>query len=355
MKIVVSAGGTGGHIHPALVLAGELKRMNNIILFMGKSGGPEAGKAAEAGLEFMGLNVRGFDRGNILKLLSAVAVLPGAVMKALKIFSVYRPDAVIGVGGYASGPACIAALLKKIPLFLLEQNVYPGLVTRKMARRAKRVYTSFRESDRWLKGADLLFTGNPTREGFGMNNRIRKNVKRLLVMGGSQGARSINRAMIGALPMIDELKMEIYHQTGPHDIEEVRTAYSKSNLRGGVCVVEPYFDNMVELMRSADLAVARAGASSCAELSLCGLPAILVPYPGAGGHQEFNAQAMCDNGAAEMLEDKNLNPESLAKRIMEIAGDSDRLERMSANSREMAKPDATKIISRDIIQTLEAA
>ena len=353
MRIVVTAGGTGGHINPALVVARELKERKNTMLFIGSLQGMEEQKARDAGLEFLGLKVKGFDRASVLNRVTAAARLPLVVNSALKALSVFRPDAVIGFGGYASGPASIAALLKSVPLFLLEQNVYPGLVTRMLKKRARRVYSSFSESDGWLKGADVLYTGNPTRRGFYNPGRSYKDKKRLtlLVMGGSQGARSINRAMIEALLLIRDFDLKVYHQSGVADVEDVKSAYARFMPDA---VVAPYFDDMDKVMAEADIAIARAGASTCAELTLSGLPAILIPYPGAGGHQVLNANVLVDNGAARMIDDSELTGERLAQNLGTLIRDKSSLERMSANGREMARPDAAKIIVRDIIKTLEA-
>ena len=353
MRIVVTAGGTGGHINPALVVAKELKERKNTMLFIGSLKGMEEQKARDAGLEFLGLKVKGFDRASVLNRLTAAARLPWVVNSALKALSVFRPDAVIGFGGYASGPASIAALINSVPLFLLEQNVYPGLVTRMLRKRARRVYSSFSESQRWLDGADVLYAGNPTRRGFYNPGRTYKDKKTLtlLVMGGSQGARSINHAMIESLLLIRDFDLKVYHQSGVADVEDVKSAYARFMPDA---VVAPYFDDMDEIMAAADIAIARAGASTCAELTLSGLPAILIPYPGAGGHQVLNANVLVDNGAAMMIDDSELTGERLAENLGELIRDKSSLERMSANSREMARPDAAKIIVRDIIKTLEA-
>lgn len=352
MRIVVTAGGTGGHINPALVVAGELKERKNSLLFIGSVKGVEKQKASDAGLEFLGIKVRGFDRASALNRMAAAAMLPWAVNSALKALSVFRPDAVIGFGGYASGPAAIAAVIRSVPLFLLEQNVYPGLVTRMLKKRARRVYSSFSESAGWLKGADVFYAGNPTRPGFYNPGRTYKDKKSLtlLVMGGSQGARSINRAMIEALLLIKDFGLKVYHQTGIADVEEVKSAYARFMPDA---VVAPYFDDMDKIMAGADIAVTRAGASTCAELSLSALPAILIPYPGAGGHQVMNANVFVDNGAARRIDDSELTGELLAQNLGELVRDKSELERMSANSRETARPDAAKIIVRDIIRTLE--
>ncbi len=351
MRIVVTAGGTGGHINPALVVAEECRSMQAKVLFVGGLYGPEHKRAADAGFGFVGLNVRGLDRSSLLKSVKSLAIFPAALKKAMKILSVFSPDVVVGAGGYASAPATVAATLKNIPLFLMEQNVYPGMVTRRLARRASRVFTSFEETKRWLPGADISLSGNPVRRGFSYGKtRTFGEEKSLLVMGGSQGAHSINMAMAEALPMLEKIPLKIFHQAGEREYEVVKAMYS---LYKQHAVVEPYFENMHEIMNHADLAVARAGASTCAELNLSGLPAVLVPYPGAGGHQKLNAEALVAQGAAMMVDDAALNGETLAETVEELFTDREKLEMMSANSREMARPDAGRTIAREIIGAVE--
>jgi UDP-N-acetylglucosamine--N-acetylmuramyl-(pentapeptide) pyrophosphoryl-undecaprenol N-acetylglucosamine transferase len=234
----------------------------------------------------------------------------------------------------------------------MEQNVYPGLVTRRFAGVAQRIFTAFEGSREWLKGAGVSVTGNPVRKGFnaGSDRDFFAEKKVLLVMGGSQGARSINRSVISALPALKKLGIEIYHHTGPHDHEEVKEAYVQ-HLPGGV--VREFFDDIDSVMGKAHLALCRAGASTCAELAVAGLPSILVPYPGAGGHQKHNAKEMSDNGAATTIDDGELSGETLAETVRSLLGDPEKLELMSANCRESARPDATERIASEIEKTME--
>lgn len=352
--MIITAGGTGGHIYPALAVAEELKRMGNTILFVGGHAGPEREMASRAGFEFLGVDVRGFDRLHIGKALMALFALPMALKRVANALSVFQPDAVIGAGGYASGPSCLVASIKGTPLFLLEQNVYPGLVTRWLAAKARRVYANFTESARWLRGADVMVAGNPTRQEFTVaaSRDFDAPRKTILVMGGSQGANAVNRAVIGALPRLAKMNVKIYHQTGKQMLAETRAAYLEAMVEG---VVEPYFENMADIMRESHLAIARAGAGTCAELALTSLPSILVPYPGAGGHQRLNALAMENIGAAAVADEMNLNGELLAEMVRDILRNPDKLRKMSANARENAKPDAARMIARDIVKQMEAA
>ncbi|MBI5636436.1 MAG: undecaprenyldiphospho-muramoylpentapeptide beta-N-acetylglucosaminyltransferase [Nitrospinae bacterium] len=352
--MIVTAGGTGGHIYPALAVADELKRMGNTILFVGGQAGPEHEMARSAGFDFLGIDVRGFDRRHIGKMARALFTFPMALGTAAKAVNVFQPDAVIGAGGYASGPSCLAASMKGVPLFLMEQNVYPGLVTRWLAGKARRVYANFAESARWLRGADVMAAGNPTRREFSMavTRDFDAPRKTILVMGGSQGANAVNRAVMGALPRLAKMNVKIYHQTGKQMLAETRAAYLEAMVEA---VVEPYFENMAAIMRESHLAVARAGAGTCAELALTALPGILIPYPGAGGHQRLNALAMENVGAAAVVDEMNLTGELLAETVYGILRNPDKLGKMSANARENAKPDAARVIARDIVKQLEAA
>ncbi len=352
--MIVTAGGTGGHIYPALAVADELKRMGNTILFVGGQSGPEKDMAYRAGFDFLGVDVRGFDRRHIGKALMALVALPRALRKAAKAINVFQPDAVVGAGGYASGPSCLVASTKGVPVFLLEQNVYPGLVTRWLAGKARRVYANFAESARWLRGADLMVAGNPSRQEFmkAASRNFDDPRKTILIMGGSQGANAVNRAVIGALPRLAKMNVKIYHQTGKRMLAETRVAYLEAMMDA---VVEPYFENMADIMRESHLAIARAGAGTCAELALTALPSILVPYPGAGGHQRLNALAMENIGAAVVVDEMNLNGGLLAEMARDILRSPDKLRKMSANARENAKPDAARVIARDIIKQMEAA
>lgn len=352
MRVVVTAGGTGGHIFPALALSAEFKNMGHTVLFIGGLVGPEAAMARDAGIDFLGVDVRGFDRKDHLKTLLAVARLPRAVARAVKILKVFAPDAVVGAGGYASGPGCLAAVFKGAPLFLLEQNVFPGLVTRRMARAARRVYVSFEGSARWLKGADVMTAGNPARAEFEFapQRNFGAREKTVLIIGGSQGARSINNAVMAALPQLKGMGLRIFHQTGKRQAEEVRAAY---RLAGVDAVVEPFFSNMAELMRWSHLTVSRAGASTCSELALSALPSLMVPFPGAGGHQKLNAEEMEKCGAAKVVDDAGLGGETLAAALGAILNDRQTLERMSEGARKCARPNAARTIAADICGIVE--
>ncbi len=358
-KFVVTAGGTGGHIFPALAVAEEMRRLGHTVLFVGSAGGPESARAAAMGFDFFGVDVTGFDRKSALRSARSLFLLPRAVLRARKAVSKFQPDAVIGCGGYASGPSCIAAAVGGIPLFLLEQNVHPGLVTRRLAKRAKKVYASFPGTRDRLGSGNVVVAGNPVRKEFSPPppRDFKAAGKTLLVIGGSQGARSINRAMTAALPMLSGMSMRIYHQTGPKDVGEVRAAYSGWTPPSGtlLAVVEPFFEDMAEKMRGAHLAVGRAGASTCAELLISGLPSILVPFPGAGGHQRHNALALENFGAAAVMDDAGLEGRRLAEKIVDLLRHPDVLRMMSSNAESHARPDAARFICADIISTMGAS
>ncbi|MBI3581734.1 MAG: undecaprenyldiphospho-muramoylpentapeptide beta-N-acetylglucosaminyltransferase [Nitrospinae bacterium] len=355
---MVTAGGTGGHIFPALAVAEEMRRLGHLVLFAGSSGGPESSRAAAMGFDFFGVDVKGLDRRSALRSARSLFLLPRAVLRARKAVSEFKADAVIGCGGYASAPSCIAAVLGGVPLFLLEQNVDPGLVTRRLARRAEKVYASFAGTKERLGSGNVVVAGNPVRKEFSPPppRDFNAPVRTLLVIGGSQGARSINRAMTAALPSLSGMSIRICHQTGPKDVGEVRAAYSAWTPPPGTpsASVEPFFEDMAEKMRGAHLAVGRAGASSCAELLISGLPSILVPFPGAGGHQRHNALALENFGAATVMEDAGLDGGLLAGKIVELLRRPDVLGTMSSNAESHARPDAARFICSDVISTMGA-
>ncbi|MBI3793757.1 MAG: undecaprenyldiphospho-muramoylpentapeptide beta-N-acetylglucosaminyltransferase [Nitrospinae bacterium] len=366
-RIIVTAGGTGGHIFPALAVAEEMRRLGNAVLFVGSAGGPESARAKSDGFQFVGLKVAGFDRSSLLKTIKSLALLPWAVREAMETLSSFSADAVVGCGGYASGPSCIAAAIKEKPFFLLEQNVYPGLVTRRLAHRAAKIYASFPETRNYLERGNMAVFGNPTRREFvpPPKRDFQSFEKTLLVIGGSQGARSINKAVMQALPALSKLNLRIIHQTGESDAGDVRAAYAKrvtafagrsSNgsfaFSAPTMTAEPFFEDMADKMKSAHLAVARAGASSCAELLLTGLPSVLVPYPGAGGHQKYNALAMENCGASVEIDDVDLTGEILAEKISGLVRKPAILEKMSYSCVKNSRPGAARAISDDIMKAL---
>ena len=353
--IVVTGGGTGGHLFPGIAIARAFERRlaEAAVLFVGTGRELERRVVAEAGYRHAVLQVGGLKGLGLFRQLHSLAALPGAVVRAGAILWRFRPAVVIGVGGYAAGPVCLAAWLMRIPVCLQEQNSLPGITNRLLARLARRIYTSFGESQAHFPAAKVLLTGNPVREAIidlGRKNRLRTPERpfTILVAGGSQGARSINTAIIEMLPHIDAPRtLRIIHQCGADDLERVRQAYAAAGLDARS---EAFFSDMDRQYAQADLAVCRAGATTVAELTCVGLPALFIPFPhAADNHQEINARAVVSAEAGEMIRESELNGETLWSHIRRLRNDPQRLARMAQRACSLGRPEAADTIVSDIV------
>ncbi|MBN1938678.1 MAG: undecaprenyldiphospho-muramoylpentapeptide beta-N-acetylglucosaminyltransferase [Candidatus Aminicenantes bacterium] len=316
-RVVICGGGTGGHLFPALVLGRTLREKDPEIdvVFIGSDRPAERELMARHGAAFIPLRVEGL-KGRGLKSLRGLALLPFAFLRSLRILRRLRPGLVVGVGAYSSGPVGVAASWLKIPLLLLEQNVVPGFTNRRLLKRAARVAASFRETLPHLEGKGV-FLGNPVREEFHLRPGKRPDGGfDLLVFGGSQGSRFLNRAVVGALPYLDRWKdrLRIVHQTGTADLADVRRGYVESGWTGAV--VERFFDDMPARFAAADLVLARSGATTCAELIAARKASILVPFAGAADdHQRKNAEVLAASGGAEIILESEWTPQALARML----------------------------------------
>ncbi|MEW6424854.1 MAG: undecaprenyldiphospho-muramoylpentapeptide beta-N-acetylglucosaminyltransferase [Bacillota bacterium] len=351
MRFIVTGGGTGGHIYPALAIAQGLKEKypQAKILYVGKERGLEADLVPAAGFEFVPVRVRGLQRrlspANLLVLGRAAA----GFFQARRIIAGFKPLAVIGTGGYVCGPVLLAAVFLGIPTLIHEQNALPGITTRLLARFVKLVAVTFADSARYLpRKARVRHTGLPVRPEF---LSVRREESRralglpeegLLVLsfGGSQGARTINTAMGEVMKRLRDRKdVHFLHVTGPGQYEEFRRSFPIPE--NGNTTIKPYLYEMPLALAAADLVVCRAGAATLAELTVTGVPAILVPYPHAtGNHQEFNARVLGRAGAALVLKDEELAGEMLANQIERLLADPGRLREMAAASRRLGRPRA---------------
>lgn len=354
VRLVITGGGTGGHVYPALALAEEARRRGLEVLYVGTRKGLEAklvpSLAAELGFSFQTVAAAGLMGRPVWRQFIGLAELAWGVLQALWLLRRGRPSLVIGMGGYVAAPVLLAAWLSRVPSLLCEQNVRPGLANALLGRAARAWAVAFPETAAQLPGRRAVVTGNPVRRSIceaGLARRQRGSAPQppaLLVFGGSQGARSINRAMVEALPPLRARAdgLRIMHQTGPHDHGWVAEAYGRA---GVAAQVVTYIDDMASACLAASLVVCRAGATSVAELTVMGLPAILVPYPHAAhGHQEENARSLVAHGAALMIRDAELSGARLAAAIGELLDDPPRRCRMSACSRALGKPDAAASI-----------
>jgi UDP-N-acetylglucosamine--N-acetylmuramyl-(pentapeptide) pyrophosphoryl-undecaprenol N-acetylglucosamine transferase len=352
-RVVIAGGGTGGHLYPGIAVARELlaRRPDAKVTFAGTAHGIESRVVPREGFELDVIRSRGVKGKSLTDRLSGASLVPLGLLDGWRIVSRRRPDLVIGVGGYSSGPVVLVAALRGVPTMLLEQNAVPGLTNRLLARFVKAAAVTFDSTEEFF-GQKTFVSGNPVRPEFfaagGPDQESARDeqasVTRVLVFGGSQGAHAINLAMVEAAPQLATggPSLRLVHQTGERDVEMVRTAYRQAGLQADV---EPFFFDMGRQLRDADLVVCRGGMTTFAEVAAVGRPAILIPLPtAADDHQRKNAEVLAALGAAEMLLQRDLTGPVLAARVLALAGDPERRRRMSAAARSLARPNAARVI-----------
>lgn len=356
MKILFAGGGTGGHLFPALAIAQEVERLapECRIEFVGTRYGLEAKMKETIGYPLSMICMRGLPRKLSLGLLWFPVRLLWSVMQSLLICRRFRPDVVVGTGGYVSGPVIIAAALKRIPRVLQEQNSYPGLVTRQLASRTNILFIAYRRALEFLpRQVNYRFAGNPVRRSITQGNRTRALEKfglsadrrTILILGGSQGARRLNDAVLSSLEYLDD-SVQLLWQCGKRDYKEVAERLDKKDF---VISLFPFSNEMELVYAAADIAVCRAGALTIAELTACAIPALLIPFPQAtADHQTYNAAEMTGGGAAEMIPDAELNNVKLLQRAVAIVH-SERLSVMKEAARKFGRPNAAAEIAGEII------
>jgi UDP-N-acetylglucosamine--N-acetylmuramyl-(pentapeptide) pyrophosphoryl-undecaprenol N-acetylglucosamine transferase len=341
MRIILAGGGTGGHLFPGVAVAHEFQRRDrqNEILFVGTERGIESRVLPKEGFRLETLPIKGLKGRGLRGFIDAAYGVPLSLLQAFGIIRRFRPDRIIGLGGYASGPVLLAGKLVGVRCAIIEQNLRPGFTNKLLARWVDQVFTAYTNSRDFFPGARVVNTGNPVRW-----RKLPEVPKRdkfsLLIFGGSLGARRLNFAAIEALKKLTDLKGELFllHQTGDLDYAAVREAYAALPFE---VQVTPFIDRMDEAYAQADLLLCRSGATTVAELTAFGKAAILVPYPYAiYDHQRGNAEALKDRGAADMILDQELNGEILSERIRGYISDRSRIERMAAGARAMGRLDA---------------
>jgi len=352
-RVIITTGGTGGHIFPALAVAGELEKRNPgvDILFMGGSG-PEGDLARKHGLEFQELPAKGIMGRGLSGLVSGVGWLGKGVPKAVSTVKKFGPDAVIGFGGYAGFCPVVAACLLGIPAAIHEQNSVPGVSNKVLGRMVRRIFLSFPDTLGAFPAAKTILTGNPVRAEIIETAEKRKGRtpdKRILVIGGSQGARPINNAIIQALPALMEADVKLIHQAGKSDFQRVRASYETAG--ADPAQVQEFIEDMATEYAHCDLAICRAGATTVFEIAAAGVPAIFVPFPQAThDHQTMNAKALSDLGAAQLLPQADLTGETLETVALGLLGNTGRLKDMGNAARSFAK----EFAATDITAGLEA-
>jgi len=350
MRLVITAGGTGGHIIPALAVAQALKekRPDTEILFIGTDRGLEEKLAAKYNIRFVPLKSAGIKGKSFASILSAVSVNIRAFASALTIMASFRPDWVIGAGGYVTGMVVLAGRLTGARCAIQEQNSIPGLTNRILARISQRIFLSFPDAAGSFPAGKSIVTGNPLRPEFKPVDGIARKI--LLIMGGSLGATSINRAAVSALGLIRKSLngFEIIHQTGGADAGWVKKAYEEKGIK---VKVEPFIEDMAQVFSRTKLAVCRAGGITLSELSRMGVPAIMIPLPNAAdNHQYFNARYIADAGAGWILEQAGLTPEALAAEISNRLNDEEALSSASSAGRRLGLGDGTEHITEELIK-----
>jgi UDP-N-acetylglucosamine--N-acetylmuramyl-(pentapeptide) pyrophosphoryl-undecaprenol N-acetylglucosamine transferase len=350
MRFVIVGGGTGGHLYPGIAVAQELKRWDPRarIIFIGSKGGREREILAREGFTHLGITASGLARRTPRERAAAVLQLAQGFGEAFKILRRLQPHVVLGLGSYVAAPVMLAACVLGLPRISHEQNVLPGLANRWLARLVTRVAVSFAESVEYFPRGKAVVTGNPVRPSMWEvrghkpppNGRFH-----LLVFGGSQGAHHLNVAMLEALPLLAPYweALWVVHQTGAHDGPTVQAAYAQQGFPG---VVHPYIQDMAAEYRQADLVICRAGASTIAELTATGRPAILVPFPyAAHNHQEHNARVLAAAGAAVRIDDRDLTGRSLAERVQHFIHHPEEVAAMAARCLALGKPDAARRVA----------
>jgi UDP-N-acetylglucosamine--N-acetylmuramyl-(pentapeptide) pyrophosphoryl-undecaprenol N-acetylglucosamine transferase len=345
MRAILAGGGTGGHVIPAIAIAQQLQKDYSAeVLFIGTARGIENRLVPAAGFSLKLVQVGALNRVSFKTRLKTIFDLPRAVWDSRRILSEFRPDVVIGVGGYASGPAMLAAILHRVPTLVFEPNFVPGFANRLVAPLVSGAAVHFAETGRYFRHCEV--TGVPVREAFfQIATHDNASPKNLLVFGGSQGAHAINRVVMDSVAdlCLRVPGIQIVHQTGERDYNDAQAAYA--NLGDSVEAFR-FIDDMPGLFKRADLLICRSGASTVAEVTAAGKPAIFVPFPrAADDHQKRNAEALERAGAAVMLEESKLNRESLVEVVGRLFSDPAQLERMGDAARKLAHPNAARDIA----------
>ncbi|MFW5874756.1 MAG: undecaprenyldiphospho-muramoylpentapeptide beta-N-acetylglucosaminyltransferase [bacterium] len=353
MRLVIAGAGTGGHLFPGIAVAEELmhKAPESKVLFITTGRQVEKTVLGEKPFETASITATGFKGVGLWRKLAAITVLPRGLFQSMGLLRRFSPDAVLGMGAYSSAPVVIAACLKGIPRFIHEQNRIAGITNRWLSGFAEKVFVSFKDTDMGCRADKIVYTGNPVRAE--IRESLRAGIKKsqrgfeepftILVIGGSQGAHSINKAVTEAFSFIENTRnFRVIHQTGTKDEQYVRRTYESM---GVDATVASFFNDMASLYESADLAVCRAGASTVAEIAAVGLPAFFIPFPhAADDHQTANAEGLAAAGAAEIIDERNLSGGVLAGRFEAYRADPAKFEKLRAAAAAAGMPDSASLI-----------
>jgi len=357
MKVLIAAGGTGGHIYPGIAVANEVmaRDAESEVLFVGTARGLEKKIVPENGFQLSLINSAGLKNVGFAGKIKGIAVLPKSFLEARRIIRQFRPHVVVGAGGYVSGPVLLMAAIMGVPTLVMDSNALPGFTNRRLAMFVERAALTFEESLPYF-GKKGVVTGNPVRrEFFEIPEKERSETFHVLIFGGSQGARAINNAMIEALKSLESHvdRLSVTHQTGESDFEKVRAAYADS--RFSAADVRPFISDIFVEFGKADLIICRSGATTCAEVAAAGKAAIMVPFPlAADDHQRKNAEALARAGAAKMILQGDLNGEMLAGEIAALIESPEAVNEMEAAAKKLGRPNAAKA-TVDIIEELKSS
>ncbi|MCP4503048.1 MAG: undecaprenyldiphospho-muramoylpentapeptide beta-N-acetylglucosaminyltransferase [Deltaproteobacteria bacterium] len=357
-RLVVAGGGTGGHLFPGIAIAQALKRVDprHEVLFVGTEKGIEVTEVPKAGFDLELIEVAGLKRVGLKQTLKSLFMLPASYFQSRSILRRFNADAVIGVGGYASGPLVLAAKTMGIPTAICEQNSVPGLTNRILGKLVRRVFGAFSSAAPFFAEQKFSVVGNPVRERFlqaAATTEEQKSIpkKRVFVFGGSQGARPLNQNIPQGLALLksEGQKFSILHQAGNIDIDDVKLAYEELGVQAEVT---PFISDMVTAYRAASIVVCRAGATSCSELTALGVPSILIPFPqAADDHQTTNAMDLVDVGAAVLLAQSELTPEKIAAELRVLLEDQDLRNAMAAAAKSLGKLEASDVVIKDAMRS----
>lgn len=359
MRVIISGGGTGGHIFPAISIANAIREQqpDAQILFVGAQGKMEMEKVPAAGYDIVGLPVAGFQRRLTWKNITFFFKLAASLLKARKIISAFGPDVVVGVGGYASGPVLRMALRKKIPALIQEQNSFPGVTNRILSSKVNTICVAYEGMDRFFPGSKIVLTGNPIRQEllkpidineantfFGLN----PNRKTVLVIGGSLGARSINEGVLAGIDIFVKNEIQVIWQCGKLYFDEMNQALKSKGVEKYVNISD-FVSRMDLAYGRADVVISRAGASSISEIALLGKAAVFVPSPNVSeDHQTKNAKALVDNQAALMIKDAESN--CIAQVAVDLLNDNEKLLSIRSKVSDLSHPNASKEIADEVIK-----
>ena len=352
MRYLISGGGTGGHIFPAVSIANALKELDPEaeILFVGALGRMEMERVPQAGYKIVGLPVRGFNRSQPWKNVSVLIDLAKSIRQVKRIIRDFRPDVGVGVGGYASGAAMWAAAQMGIPILLQEQNGFAGVTNKILKDKASKICVAYEGMERFFPADKIILTGNPVRQNLtsGIKNEKLK-IKNLLIIGGSLGARTINEAVKAALPELAKSDIHVVWQTGKTYYDKCKAAWEAAGSPANVECLD-FLSDMPDRYANADLVISRAGASSISELCLLGKPAILVPSPNvAEDHQTHNALALVNKNAAVLVRDAEA-AEKLIPTALQLIQDEEQLAQLHNNILQLAQKDSARRIAEEVMK-----